>query len=213
MPDGQIRGLQQVIDRPQAPLPGAHVDVNHPGLARSQGPQAYLAGHVNELLQGGVAAPVVGQGHLDPQDLRNKGHVVLEGAGDRGRRHVIGAGEAVGGNALLVQRLGSGQQVFRTSRGAVGAQHAHRRGDPGGGEVGEGELGHPAAEAALSAAAGEVDVLIHQTGQGGKPAAVHHLHIGQGGRQALSHGSHDAAAQEQIAETLWLRIKQIDRFQ
>ena len=78
VPDGQIRGLQQVVDQPQAPLSGPHMDMYHPGLPGGEGPQPYLTGHVDELLQRGVSAPVVGQGHLHAQDLREKGHIVLQ---------------------------------------------------------------------------------------------------------------------------------------
>ena len=69
MPDGQIRGLQQVIDQAESPFSAAHMDVYHAGFSGGQGPQPHLTGHMDELLKRGVAAPVVRQRHLDAQNL------------------------------------------------------------------------------------------------------------------------------------------------
>ena len=38
VPDGQIRGLQQVIDQAESPFSAAHMDVYHTGLSGGQGP-------------------------------------------------------------------------------------------------------------------------------------------------------------------------------
>ena len=88
---------------------------------------------------------------------------------------MVSAGGHIGGDALFVQSHGLGVEIFHGPGLAVGAQNAQDGGDTAPDQLGEPDLGGPGVEAALAAAAGDVDMLVDDAGNQGLSCPVDHL--------------------------------------
>ena len=181
IPGRQVRMVQSVEHRLQPALPGAHVHGHQAGGVAQQPRPPGGGGQADELLPGGVGAAVVADGHLYADDGVHHHDILLHAPREGGGGIDVGAGEGVGGDALVVEGLGLGHQVFHAAGDAVCTQQAHHGGDAVGGEHAQLGLRDPGGGALLAAAAGDVDVEVDIPGDQLFPRQVEGLHI----RQAL----------------------------
>jgi hypothetical protein len=135
---GDLAVLEGAADEVEAAGAVAHVQVQDAGLAGDHAGDVGVGGDAQELVEGGLGGAVVGEGELaDADDRVDEDDVAADAAGEGGDRELVAAGVAVGGQALVAQAEGAGDEVGDGAGGAVGAEDADDGGDAGGGELGE----------------------------------------------------------------------------
>ena len=180
---GDLRLLQDLQKRRQPCLAGAHVELHHTCFSGEYASQPGLGQDPLELVLSGLGGAMVGDGHLaDTQNLVDDDNVPAGVGEDSIERHLVGAGEHIGGNALGVQGPGLGQEGLQVAGGAVGAQNAHQGGDAGGGHGAQLHLRGTAVGPGLPASADDVDVLVHIAGDHRPPGGVNDLPLQAGDR-------------------------------
>jgi hypothetical protein len=149
----------------QPALAVAQVQMQDAGLAGDQPGNVGVAGNTQNLGQGRLAGPVVGNRHLADADDRVEKHDVLaHAAGEGHRRNMVAAGMAPGVDPQLAQAQRLGDQRPGVASGVVGAEHADHGGDAGCQEMRVRHGRDPAAEAGLTAAAGQMGMPVDQAG-------------------------------------------------
>ena len=151
-----------------------------------------------ELLPGDGGRAVVADGDLDADALLNENDIPPDGAGDGGGGVLVSAGEAEAGQTLLPKGLCLGHQALHRAGGAVGAQQAHQRGDARLDRGAEPQGRDLVGKAALTAAAGDVYVLVDIAGDGPHTPAVQDLQPGQPAVQPVVHGGDALVGDEKL---------------
>ena len=157
-----VCGADNFHDRLDALGRRAGVDMQHAGLTGQQPRHPDVGYQPDDLLPGGVRAAVIGNRQLAAQHLLDVHNVPHDRTGQSRRRILVGAGQTEGGDSFVVQRLGLGHQTLHTAGHAVRPQHAHQGGHTGLHRVGQKQLRCSGMKAALSAAAGDMNMLIQE---------------------------------------------------
>ena len=123
-----------------------------------------VGNQTDQLIAGGMAASVISNGELTANDLGDVENIVCHRACDGSGRICVGVRQTVGRDALVVERLGFCQQQLRALGVAVGAEQTDERRHAGGNGLGKLEFRRPGVEAALAAAADDVNVLVDEAG-------------------------------------------------
>ena len=197
--DGHVGVIQGVEDGLKGGVSGSHVHGDQAGLSAEQSASSGVGGKADQFLAGGVAAPVVGDGELYADDGIEHHDVLFHGAGHGHGRISVGAGQAVGGDAFVIEGSGLGHQVLDAPGDAVGAQKAQNGGDSVGGEGGEVGFGDPGRRALLSAASGDMDVHVDVSGKELSSFKIQDLKAGDpAGIQMVLHGEDLFSRDEQV---------------
>ena len=123
-----------------------------------------VGNQTDQLIAGGMAASVISNGELTANDLGDVENIVCHRARDGSGRICVRIRQAVRRDTLVVERLGFCQQQLRALGVAVGAKQTDERRHAGGNGLGKLEFRRPGFEAALTAAADDVNVLVDETG-------------------------------------------------
>ena len=162
MGDGNVRRSDDVHDRLDALRCSADVQMQLADLSGDECRHADVGNQTDQLLAGGVAGSVVRNGKLAADDLGDVKNIVCHGTGDGSWRICIGICQAVGRDALRVERFGLCQQQLGALGVAVGAKQTDKRRHAGGNRLGKLEFRRPGVEAALTAAADDMNMLVNE---------------------------------------------------
>ena len=142
----------------------------------------------------------------DPDDLLDERDVVADAAGQRRHRMLERRpGQRKGGDAVLLERLGLGDQRAHVLGRGIEPQHADHGRDPGARELAGLELGRPAREAEAAAAAQHVHVIVDEARRERQPAEIELLDLeaadldaGLGDRDDPLAGDHDVLSPQRL---------------
>ena len=176
----------------------AQVYVHHATLGGGEASQAHLLDYAQQLGGVGMRTAVVAEGYLAAYHLVDEDEVLGHAGGQRGGGQTIEAGEHVGGDAVLAERLGLGVKLRQGLDEAVGAEQADHGGGTAGDQAAQRHLGSQGEEAGLASAAYYVHVLVDEARSGVEPAAVGDLHVKTGRILAATYGHGLLAAQQQV---------------
>jgi hypothetical protein len=139
------------------------VQVHEAGLAAEHAADPRFGGDAAELIETRLGGTMVGHGHLPhAHHLGDEGNVFSQAAGDGGERQLVGAAVDVGGDALVLELHGLGEQRLRAARDVVGPQEPQNRGDAGAGDLRKRDLRGPRPGPGFAAASQKVHVQIHE---------------------------------------------------
>ena len=177
--DGRRRDrvlIEESVQRGEPTRMRSDVEVGDSGPAAEQPADMTLADDVGQRLDRRLEGAAFGDRDLPgADDLVDEHDVIDDRAGDRPRRKLVAAGVDEGGDPLLFEAAGLGDEVPVGTGDGVGAEAADHCGHSGTDDVGDGDLGSPRRISAFTTAAGDVDMRIDETGGGGESRGVDDL--------------------------------------